>query len=226
VARRPRSKASGPVRDVRALEEKRCLPRPLIVALVGHLRQVAAAVPRKAEMLAETTIWLRLRDAVGILLLLRTGLRRFEFLSLTCGDVDLDRGRLWVVGKNNNRDFVPLTDQAIALLTDWFACKRLRGESVDTEAPLFSATGPNESEGFMSFSALRLRWKKLLVDARLPTSYGIHSTRHAAGLIVFGHAGLEKTSRFLRHRSLTTTAKHYLHIDADELRRELSTIDL
>ena len=37
---------------------------------------------------------------------------------------------------------------------------------------------------------------------------------------------IEKTARFLRHRDTATTAKHYLHIDAEELRGELSQIEI
>ena len=105
------------------------------------------------------------------------------------------------------------------------ALKTIRGESLDADAPLFCATGVKG--GFLSFSALRLRWKHLLRELGLPDHYGIHSTRHAAGMIVFAQTEfIEKTARFLRHRDTATTAKHYLHIDADDLRKELSTIEI
>jgi integrase len=226
VAKRPASKARGPVRDVRALEERRCMPRAMISVLTVHLRTIASAIPRDPTMLVETNIWLRLRDAYAFLSLLLTGLRRFEFCGVTCGDVDLALCRLWTIGKGKNRDFVPLSDQATGLLSAWLDCKSLRGESVDAEAPLFCATGVGGS-GFLSFGALRLRWKRVLVEAGLPEHYGVHATRHAAGLLVYAQtSSIEKTARFLRHRSVSTTARHYLHIDADELRRELSVADL
>lgn len=226
MARRPESRARGDVRDVRAFEERLCLPRPAIGRLVAHLLGVIAAVPREAAVLAETAVWLRLRDAYAVVVLLLTGLRRFEFCGLTCGDLNLEEGKLSTIGKGKNRDFVPLPDEASRLLAEWLAWKRLRGESVAADAPLFCATGSGDG-GFLSFGAFRLRWKQILVEAGLSADYGIHATRHAAGLLVFARTGsIEKTARFLRHRDTRTTARHYLHVDADELRRELSGLDL
>ena len=67
----------------------------------------------------------------------------------------------------------------------------------------------------------------MLKAAGLPDKFGIHATRHTAGLLAYAQTqSIEKTARFLRHRDTKTTAKHYLHIDADQLRRELSLIDL
>ncbi len=227
MAKRPVSGARGVVRDARAFEERRCLNRAQIGVLIVHLRRVVRAAPRDEMLLAEAIVWLRVRDAFAVLLLLLSGLRRFELCGLTVGDFNAASAKLLAVGKGKLLDHVPLPQPAVDLLLDWLAFKRLRGESLGPEAPLFCASGADEGGGFMSVSALRLRWKIVLAEAGLPTTFGVHATRHAAGLLVYAHTGgdLGKTARFLRHRDTATTSRHYMHIDGDQLRRELSTVD-
>jgi integrase len=222
VAKRPESSAVGPIRDIRKFEEDRCLNRRQAGKLVPFLLARMHAQVRD-EMLREPSVWVPLRDAYAFLFLLYTALRRFEFCRATCAEVDLAGAKLWVTGKNKLRDFVPLTDGALSLIAAWLDLKRRRGESTAAEAPLFATS----EGGFLSFANLRLRWKRTLVAAGLPDKFGLHATRHTAGLLAYGQTGsIEKVARFLRHRSTATTARHYLHVDADELRRELSNIDL
>ena len=226
MARRPESRARGEIDDVRAREATTVFGLSQIAILFTHLWTVVRAAPRSRELLAEDGVWLRARDAFAFLLLLLTGLRRFEFCRLTCDDFVAADARLWVVGKGRVRDYVPLPEPAVQLLRDWFGIKELRGESVAGDAPLFCATGIGGGE-FLSFSALRLRWKQVLAEAGLPVTFGLHATRHTAGLLAFAATGsIEKTARFLRHRDTATTARHYLHVDADALRAELSAITL
>jgi integrase len=226
VAARPESSARGDVRDVRQFESERCFTLRQTRLLVAYLWSIVKDAPSAPELLAENTIWLPLRDALAILFLLATALRRFEFCRAVVGDVDFDEARLLVIGKSKIKDNVPLSADVLALIRRWLDLKRLRGESTAPDAPLFCATG--ESRGtFLSLSALRLRWKKVLADVGLSTEYGIHTTRHTAGLILLSETkSLEKVSRFLRHQKLSTTETFYRHVDADELRREISKIDL
>jgi integrase len=226
MAERPQSRARGAVRDVRAFEEKRVLKREHVAALMAYLFGIINVAALDAVVLAEDSVWLPLRNAFLIAILLLTGLRRFECCALSCGDIDLANGRLWVIGKGRAKDFVPLPAMAITLLTKWLDLKRRRGESTICDAALFAVTGRGAG-GFLSLSALRLVWKGTLAACGVPQRYGLHSARHAAGMLIFAETGsIEKTARFLRHRSVRVTSEFYLHLDADELRRELSEIDL
>jgi integrase len=223
MASRPRSRSSHPINDVRAFEEKRCFSKNALTMIIQHLHRCLETIPREKSYISEMQIWLELRDAFAFMFLFLTGLRRFEFCACTCGDVDLMNGKLFTVGKGNISDFVPLSDQAIVLLREWIDLKKAKRESITKESPLFCSTGAEG--GFLSFSALRLRWKRLMRELHLPEHYGIHATRHSAGMLVFAQTGsIEKTARFLRHRDTSTTARHYLHIDIDSLRREISEI--
>lgn len=219
------SKSKKPVRDVRAFEEDRCLTLKEVGVLEETLqREIKEALQRDPG--ADNAAWVRLRDAYAIRTILRCGLRRFEFLKIRCGDVDLDEGKLWVVGKGNIKDNVPLPDPAIETLRAWLEAKeRFAGESVASSAFLFCVRmGVDEP---MSFSTLRLHWKEILRKAGLDQKYGLHALRHTAGLIVFGRTrSIEETARFLRHTDIATTARHYLHVDAEKLRKELSDTNL
>jgi integrase len=225
VAERPQSKAKGPVRDVRAREERRRLSREHLHRLAAYLYRVFFATLVDEALIGEDEVWRQLRDAFLVLLYLLTGVRRFEGAGLTHGDVDLLGGKLWVIGKGGIRDFVPLAAPAVRVLERWAELKKMRGEPTDQAAPLFASTGI--AGGFLSVAALRLRWKRVLRDAGLPTFYGVHALRHTAGMLVFAStASLEKTARFLRHRNTKITAEYYLHLDPDELRNDLAAIEL
>jgi integrase len=226
VARRAESRARGDIHDVRQREATTVFGRSQRALLFAHLWGIVRTAPRTRELLVEDGVWIRLRDAFAFLVLLLTGLRRFEFCGLTCGAFVAADAKLWVVGKGKVKDYVPLPEPAVQLLARWLDLKMLRRESVDRGAPLFCATGIGGGE-FLSLSALRLRWKQALAEAGLPTTFGLHATRHTAGLLAFAATGsIEKTARFLRHRDTATTARHYLHIDPDSLRAELSAVDL
>ena len=207
------SRSKKPIRDVRQFEEEHCLTLLQAAQLEQYLGQLISN-PRR---------WAILRDAYAIRTILRTGLRRFEFCKARCGDVDLVAGKFWTVGKGNIKDFVPLPNAAQATLRDWLAARTQRGDQVTDRTFLF----PGRAAGPLSFSALRLRWKQILAGAKLSLQYGLHTLRHTAGLLVYGQTGsLEKTARFLRHTSTATTARYYLHIDAEALKQELNGIDI
>lgn len=163
-------------------------------------------------------LWAELRNVYLVRTYLRTGFRRFELAKARVKDIHHERGEFWTVGKNNVKDYVPLAKNALAMIDRWIALKSAAGEDVDGDAFLFESP----QGGPLSFATIRLAWKAALVGAGLPTRFGVHTARHTAGLIVLATTGsLEKTQRFLRHRSIRTTQKFYTHVDAEQLRREL-----
>jgi len=227
MARRPASKALSPIRDVAAEEEAKFLK-------MNEIARLSAYLAREIENLSGTLIstlgvpieraspiWRGLRALCAVRVLLRTGLRRFEFCALTCADFeDGAEPRLWTVGKGARRHYVPLPAQATEAIREWMNFKHGVGESADPGAPLFCG---REGE-FMSFELLRQDWARVLRDAGLPT-YRLHASRHSAGLIVLAATGdLHKVARFLRHEGTSVTQRVYAHVDAGELRRELSSV--
>jgi len=218
MARLVESRSKKPVRDVRAFEEDRCLTLPQAIQLEEY---ISSAIQPPHDWPSVDRLFLR--DAYAIRILLRTGLRRFEFCKLRCGDFVPEEGKLWTVGKGNIKDFVPLPDAAVATIREWLALKAAHGESVAPRAFLFVGRG----DGPLSFSSLRNSWKAVLKGAGLLDKYGLHTLRHTAGLIVWAKTeNLEKTARFLRHVDTATTSRFYLHIDAVKLRAELSEVEL
>ena len=158
-----------------------------------------------------------LRNAYAVRVLLRTGLRRFELCGLTCGGFDAPAAKLWVVGKGNKQDYVPLPPAAVATFVEWLGHKRTMGEPCEADSPLFCG----RAHECMSFELLRKVWKRTLEQAGLP-EYKLHATRHTAGLLVYAMThDLAKTARFLRHESVAVTERFYLHIDTEQLRQDL-----
>lgn len=229
VAKLVESCSKKDVRNVRAFEEERCLSILQATQLEGTLDELIESSCR-IGILNRPDAWRQLRDAYAIRTMLRTGLRRFEFCKTRCGDVDLEAESLRVVGKGNLQDYVPLPGAAVRTLREWLAAKDQVGESTAPRAFLFQ--GPDK--GPISFSNLRLRWIEVLKVAGLHKpfkrkdkqgSYGLHTLRHTAGLLVYAQTGdLAKTARFLRHTSIKTTAQFYLHVDSDALRKELDEV--
>lgn len=218
MARLVESRSSNKVHDVRAFEEKRCLSLVQAAQLESALDDMINAA--QDAVTSNPEAWRQTRDAYAIRTMLRTGLRRFEFCKTRCGDAELDIGRLWVVGKGNLKDFVPLPKAAVRTIQEWFRAKG-KMESVSPRAFMFQGV----DGGPISFSNLRLRWRRVLRQAGLSDHYGLHALRHTAGLIVYAQtADLGKTARFLRHTNMNTTAQFYLHVDADALRRELDNV--
>lgn len=211
MAKLVESRSKKPVRDVREFEEQRVLQLPQALRLEQTLTSVINTREWRDPLF---------RDAYAVRILLRTGVRRFEFCKLRIGDVEDDKLR--VVGKGNIKDYVPLFPAAAAAIAEWVAWKSTRGE--DTSPKAFMFVG---HDGPVSFSTVRLGWKKILELAGLPDHYGLHALRHTAGLIVYAQtADLAATARFLRHTDIKTTAKFYLHVDVEQLRAQLGKVDI
>ena len=60
-------------------------------------------------------------------------------------------------------------------------------------------------------------WAKRLQEADVP-HFPMHELRHTAGTEFHRASGdLKKTQMFMRHKSITTTADTYMHLDREDL---------
>lgn len=229
MAKRPVSSSTKPVRDVAAEEESKFLKLAEVAVLARHIdaeidrlrAQLEIAPGVAVERTSE--VWLGLRRANGARVLLRTGTRRFEFGGLCCGAFeDGVEPKLHVLGKDNRLSYVPLPEPGADAIRVWLGLKKIVGESVAPEAPMFCGRGGE----FMSLELIRQDWKRVLREAGLP-EHGVHGARHTAGLIVYAATGdLKMVGRFLRHDGISVTQRVYLHVDPAQLRHELSEVGL
>lgn len=227
MSKRPLSKASTPVRDVSAIEEAKFLNFAQLLTLAAYIeQQLLILLPQLQPMpcvYVERTsaVWREVRNLYIVRALIRSGLRRFEFCALTCGDfVDGDAPKLWVVGKGARKNYVPLPPDGASTFRSWFELKAKVGESTEPLAPMFCARR-NE---FLSFELLRAIWATTLKAASIP-SRKLHASRHTAGLIILAATGdIRAVGRFLRHDGTAVTERVYAHVDTVVLREQLKDV--
>ncbi len=154
------------------------------------------------------------RDRALILLLLRTGMRIGEVLSLTINDLDL-KGRkihLYQGEKNDRGRVVYLSNDAAFSLKRWLRWR-------DPEQFVFA----RKEEAPLSYSAARSLFKKYLIAAGLDhKGYTVHSLRHTyasellnAGMRLevlqqlLGHQDIEMTRRYARLTDRTREEEYF-----------------
>jgi site-specific recombinase XerD len=154
------------------------------------------------------------RDRALILLLLRTGIRIGEALSLTINDLDL-KGRkvhLYQGEKNDRGRVVYLSNDAVFSLKRWLRWR-------DPEQFVFA----RKEEAPLSYSAARSRFKRYLIEAGLEhKGYTVHSLRHTyasellnAGMRLevlqqlMGHQDIEMTRRYARLTDRTREEEYF-----------------
>jgi site-specific recombinase XerD len=154
------------------------------------------------------------RDYAMILALARLGLRSSEVVTLELDDIDWAAGEIHVVGKNGQRNDLPLpadVGEAIAdYLRKWRPCNASRRVFLRDKAPIRGFEGPSGLG-----SVIRRSLKRAGIDS--PTM-GAHQFRHGlASEMLRGGASLGEIGEVLGHRHLQTTAI-YAKVDLNALR--------
>jgi integrase len=145
------------------------------------------------QMFALFTEWEETEVARFVRVLIETGMRRGELLSLKPSQIDGPWIRLWVTKTKKARS-VPLTEGARQALEGF------RGWSIDTDD-------------------LRRVWTKLRASMGLTedVDFVLHSLRHTAATRLLAKTGdVTKVQRLLGHKKLQTTMR-YSHIADDDL---------
>jgi integrase/recombinase XerD len=142
------------------------------------------------------------RDRALILLLLRTGIRIGEALTLTMNDIDLkDRKVHLVEGEKNTRGrVVYLSNDATFCLKRWF---RLRDQE---KAFVFYGKG----DAPLCYSTARSRFVRYLEEAGLAhKGYTVHSLRHTnASELLNAGMRLEVLQQLLGHQDIEVTRRY------------------
>lgn len=142
-----------------------------------------------------------------------TGMRKEEMLGLTVDSIDLRRREVHLQEtKTNSPRRVPLSDKAIATITDLLA-------KPNRPASRYLFCKPDASRMLCNKKAFRTACDRAgIVDFRF------HDLRHTfASWWVQGGGDLYKLSRVLGHRTLQMTAR-YGHLRTDDLHEEISRI--
>ena len=208
------------VPEVNGVRKQNLAPRWLTPKEEMRLLRTAERAKRVTDPVLH---FLAVRDWAMLILLLHTGLRAAEIVSLRLEDVVLRprSGHLTVQGKGQKQRVVPLNRAARQALTEWLS---LRKERV--------------TEGATPFVFVGQKWtqRKPLAPSTLWRAF--HKIAHAAGVEASPHAlrhtlakrlvdrgvGLEKVAALLGHESLDTT-RRYIEPSAEDLRDAVSLLE-
>ena len=187
---------------------------------VLSLEQVARVVAAQA----------RLRDRLLFVLLFTTGMRIGQALGLRHEDVRLWKRELAIVPREDNangargkRGFgvVPLTEEAARL---YLLYMEHEYGLLDSDYVFVNLWGgePGRPLNYAAVSRLVARTRK-----RVGFDFTPHDFRHTfVTLARRGGVRLEVISRLVTHRSVTTTADVYSHLELEDLRAELEAAGL
>jgi site-specific recombinase XerD len=179
---------------------------------VAKLR-VSIETARQAALGADDE--LAVRNAVLVELLLGSGLRVSELCGLRVGDVYLRNGRADVLvrrGKGGKSRMIAISERLALYLRTYLAWRERGGETLDRERPFFRS----ERGRSLTRSAVHRIWKLALLRAGLPTSWGVHATRHSFAVEVYRKTrDIRLTQRLLGHANVATTVTYASLLDED-----------
>lgn len=157
---------------------------------------------------------------LAVALMVATGARVNEVVSIQCQDIDLPGRSLRIVGKGRRERQVFLTNDWIKELTGAYI--KTRGAlGVDHTQLLFNWRGDP-----LSAPAMRARLAKAARDAGLGARVTPHMLRHtAATQLVEAGVDIRYIQRLLGHASLTTT-EIYTHVSDRALSQAVSKADV
>jgi len=153
-----------------------------------------------------------LRDVAALELMYGSGLRVGEVASLTIDRIDLDRGRVMVMGKGAKEREVPMSDYAVDALRDFFRDARA-ALAPEGSRHLFH----NRRKKPFSSRDIRTmveRYGGTVLPGRRVTP---HSLRHSfATHLLEGGADIRAVQELLGHASVATTQR-YTHVSRARL---------
>ena len=153
---------------------------------------------------AYTKQGLRMKALMSVLLV--SGMRISELLSLNKDDIDWERKEATIIGKGNKQRTVYFNDEALG----WLRAYQLKRE--DKNEALFVAFGNNPNR-LKSYDLSR-QFKHYVKDAGIKKKVTPHILRHtmATNMSING-ADIRLIQQILGHSDIETTAKYYLGVD-------------
>lgn len=222
MARRPVSHAKSPKKELQRPRADRSLQPGEAVKLKtwAHSTFQATPIPLWVQYI------LKIRNAAIVLTLLGTAARRFELCAFRCGDFTRAFGNPrahFDEAKGNVEAEIDISEETWQVIERWREIKKHCGESVAADAPLFC--GRNQE--YLSVEQLHNIWKGSLKAAGVSDEYGVHASRHTAGMLLLQATGsLTQVAEFMRHASEDVTERFYKHVLPSDIRAGLTKAGL
>ena len=202
----------NPTRRLHKLRQEEHLPKPLSVEEITALLR---ATPKT---------FCGIRDATMMLVLLDTGIRRGELLSLAVDDVDLAQGQLCIFGKGRKERLVPFERTVRRALLRYLAVRESRiGRYTQHEDKLWLTNAGTPISRWQFRGRLELYAAKAGVENVHP-----HRFRHTFSTMYLQAGGSpQMLQRILGHTTPSVTQR-YIHIsdtDAKDNHRLSSPVE-
>ncbi len=191
--------------DPRQIRVPRIPRRDVLYLTKEEVHQFLGAIIRPGECWDEMPL-VRLRFRALVEVLLGTGARISEILSLDRRDVDFQRREVRIVGKGKKPRVLFLTDRAL----EWLG--RYVGRRRDDEESLFVTRGHLPRR--LSYDAVKNVFRRVAQRAHLRKEVTAHVLRHTvATTLLFNGCPIGHIKELLGHERLDTTCRYYLGID-------------
>ena len=184
---------------------------PSVLRAGEAVKLVEAAVPTEGAGPADRAV--ALRDRAILELLYGSGLRVSEVAGLTPDRVDLDRGRVLVIGKGSKEREVPLSDFAVEAVRAYLREARQEMAPERPPASLFF-NRKKKPVGTRDIRAMVEQYGGRTLSGRRVTP---HTLRHSfATHLLEGGADIRAVQELLGHASVATTQR-YTHVSRTRL---------
>ena len=196
----------------------RIVPAHDLDKLFLYLRQAAGArLRRPGDVLRRPH---QCTTLLSVALLVSTGVRVTELVSIRCQDIDLPGQSLRLLGKGRRERHVFVTNAWLTQFMDAYLEAR---STLGLEHPqlLFNLRGRP-----LTAAAMRSRLLRATIEAGLSARVTPHMLRHtAATKLIEAGVDIRYIQRLLGHASLTTT-EIYTHVSDGALRRVVADADV
>ena len=204
-------------------KRRRVLPRTVPAHELGALFLSLRAAAGLSRPTSPSAVLARPHECTTLLatsLMVVTGARVSEIVSLRCRDVDLTNRSLRIMGKGRRERQVFLPNQWVADLTQAYVHAR------STFDPSHDRLLFNSQYEPLTASAMRTRLATAANIAGLSGKVTPHMLRHtAATRLIEAGVDIRYIQRLLGHASLTTT-EIYTHVSDEALRRVVTDADI
>lgn len=191
-------------------------PASLLISPKLGTRLPSVLKPGEADSLVEAPVaddpWAK-RDRALLELLYGCGLRVAEACGLNAGDVDVERGRLRVLGKGGRERELPVGETALDALADYARARDEAPPRASDQAALFrnrrgKRLSPRDARAVVE------KYRRQVLSGR---SVSPHTLRHSfATHLMEGGADIRAVQELLGHASLSSTQR-YTHVSRGRL---------
>jgi site-specific recombinase XerD len=188
--------------DPKSISMPRIPRREVVFLTPAEIEQFVSAIPLFTEKNRMDVRWLGFRALVEVLL--GTGMRISEALSLRREDVKFETGEAQIIGKGNRERQVFFTPRSLGWVKEY--CNRRS----DKSEWLFAL--PDGTR--LNMDTVHLRFRRIRARSGLLKQVTPHILRHTcATTLLFNGCPIGFIKEVLGHDRLETTCKYYLGVD-------------